>query len=161
MYQYQELFELHAELLKALAHPRRLEILQLLRHEPMNVSQMQEMLSLPQANLSQHLQILREAGVVKTERSGKEVRYSLAHKKFIKACDLMREILIERHQDDTRATSLSLDMLQLVPVVSDPVCHMRVSPKTASCSWEFQGSTYYFCATGCQEVFKKHPQKYA
>jgi DNA-binding transcriptional ArsR family regulator/YHS domain-containing protein len=158
---YQQLFEHHAELLKAMAHPRRLEILQLLRHEPMNVSQMQEMLSLPQANLSQHLQILRETGVVQTKRSGKEVRYSLANPKFIAACDLMREILVERHQHDELADTLSLDMLQLVPVVTDPVCQMRVSPKTASCSSEFQGTTYYFCASGCQEKFLRKPASYA
>lgn len=157
---YQELFELHAELLKALAHPRRLEILQLLRHESMNVSQMQEMLNLPQANLSQHLQVLREAGVVTTERHGKEILYSITDKKFVQASDLMREILIDRHQDDEIGATLSIDMLQLVPVVTDPVCKMRVSPKTASCSSEHDHRTYYFCATGCRQKFQQHPERY-
>ncbi len=157
---YQKLFELHADLLKALAHPRRLEILQLLRHEPMNVSYLQEMLGLPQANLSQHLQVLREAGVVSTQRRGKEMLYSVTNEKFIQVSDLMREILIEKHHNDSLGETLSLDMLELVPVATDPVCGMRLSPRTASCSTQHEGTHYYFCASGCQERFQKNPERY-
>lgn len=157
---YQTLFELHAELLKALAHPRRLEILQLLRHEPMTVSRIQEMLNLPQANISQHLQILRESGVVLTERHGKEILYSISNKKFVEAMDIFREILVDRHQNDELGPVLSTKMLDLVPLVTDPVCGMRVSPKTASCSTEHNHTHYFFCATGCLEKFNTSPNSY-
>jgi len=157
---YQTLFELHAELLKALAHPRRLEILQLLRHQPMHVSQIQEMLNLPQANISQHLQILRESGIVATERNGKEILYSISDKRFVEAADIFREILVYRHQNDELGSVLSSRMLDLVPLVTDPVCGMRISPKTASGSTEHDHTTYYFCAAGCQERFSKEPTKY-
>jgi len=157
---YQEVFQLHAELLKALSHPKRLEVIHLLRGNSLNVSEMVEMLGLPQANLSQHLMVLRDAGVVETEKRGKEVFYKLAHKNFIKASDLLREVLIEKHKNDDLADELVLKMADLVPVSVDPVCKMRVSPKTAARGFKYKKKTYYFCASGCLEKFKASPEKY-
>lgn len=157
---YQQVFHLHAELLKALAHPKRLEIVQLLRKQTLSVTEIQNMLDLPQANLSQHLQILRESGVVITHREGKQIYYRLSHPNFIKACDLMRQFLIEKHQDDPVATELSFKMSDLVPIVSDPVCGMRLSPKTAAFAHKHEGDNYYFCASGCLSQFKKDPNKF-
>lgn len=158
---YQEVFKLHSDLLKALAHPRRLEIIQLLREGELNVSQMQQMLGLPQANLSQHLMVLKENGVVEFKKTGKQVVYKLAHKNFVDASDLMRGILIERYKQDKRmASELNMKMHDLVPVVADPVCGMRVSPKTASYAQTVAGKNYYFCAGGCHKEFKKNQEKY-
>lgn len=158
---YSQIFELHAELLKALAHPRRLEIVQLLRDHAMNVTDIYEMLDLPQANISQHLMVLRDAGVVHTHRHGKQIFYALSHPKIIEASDALRSVLIDQFQGTQLAQTLNLRMKDLVPVVHDPVCHMRVSPKTASDSLQYQGQTYYFCATGCSKKFHEHPEKYA
>lgn len=157
---YQQVFQLHAELLKALAHPKRLEIIQLLRKQTLSVTEIQTMLDLPQANLSQHLQILRESGAVVTHRDGKQIFYRLSHPNFIRACDLMREILIEKHQSDPVATELSFKMSDLVPIVSDPVCGMRLSPKTAAFAHKHNGQNFYFCASGCFGKFRKNPDKY-
>jgi DNA-binding transcriptional ArsR family regulator len=67
-----------AELLKALSHPIRLCIVRgLMRKKKCNVSYMQECLDLPQSTVSQHLQKLRSAGIVETERNGLEVYYVL------------------------------------------------------------------------------------
>jgi ArsR family transcriptional regulator, virulence genes transcriptional regulator len=157
---YQEIFELHADLLKAMSHPRRLEVVNLLRDKGLNVGEMQSMLGLPQANLSQHLMVLREAGVLETEKKGKEVFYKLVSKNFVKASDLLREVLIERHKGDGLADELTMKMKDLVPVVTDPVCKMRVSPKTAARGYKHKGETYYFCAGGCYKEFKKNTKKY-
>ena len=157
---YSEIFELHAQLLKALAHPRRLEIIQLLREQELGVSEIYEMLDLPQANISQHLMILREAGVVKTRRSGKQIIYRLAHPKIILANDSLREVLIDQNADSPVAKAFTLKMKDMVPVVHDPVCQMRVSPRTAGVSLEYEGQMYYFCATGCSKKFQESPQKY-
>lgn len=157
---YQKVFELHADLLKALAHPKRLEIIQLLRDASLSVTDIQNMLDLPQANLSQHLQVLRLAGVVVTHKEGKQIYYRLAHKNFVKACDLMRQILIERHRDDQLADELVLSMSDLVPLVTDPVCGMRLSPKTAAFAEKLDGHIYYFCASGCLHEFINNPRKY-
>ena len=44
-------------------------------------------------------------------------------------------------------------------LVKDPVCKMKVSPKTAVAG-KYKNKTYYFCATGCKNSFKKEPEKY-
>ena len=157
---YQKIFELHSDILKALAHPKRLEIVQLLRGQSLSVCEIQTMLDLPQANLSQHLQILRQAGVVITNKTGKQIFYKIAHKNYIKACDLVREILVEKYQDSPLADELTLKMTDLVPLVTDPICGMRLSPKTAAFAEKYKNSNYYFCAAGCHLQFKKDPQKY-
>lgn len=66
-----------ADLLKAIAHPVRLCILEGLIDEECNVGKMQECLGLPQANVSQHLAVLRARGIVAGHREGLEVRYSV------------------------------------------------------------------------------------
>jgi len=72
-------FDEPADLLKALSHPIRLCIVRgLMRKKKCNVSYMQECLDIPQSTISQHLQKLRAAGVVTTERKGLEVNYILA-----------------------------------------------------------------------------------
>ena len=141
---YQQVFDLHSELLKALSHPKRLEVIHLLRNKNLSVTQIQKMLDLPQANLSQHLQVLRQAGVVQTEKKGKRIFYRLAHKNFARASDMLREVLIERHKNGPLADELTLKMTDLVPVVKDPVCKMRISPKTAAYAHKAGGQTYYF-----------------
>ena len=65
-----------AELLKALAHPVRLQIVHaLLRSGCRNVSCMEQGTGMSQSCISQHLQKLRSAGVVSAQRSGNEVYY--------------------------------------------------------------------------------------
>ena len=157
---YEKMFELHAELLKAIAHPRRLEIMQLLRRGSLPVTEMYTMLDLPQANISQHLQILRKAGVVKTQRKGKQMYYSIAHRNYVKASDFIRDVLIKTHKNDPLIKEMKYSMDRLVPVVHDPVCTMRISPKTAAFSSLYNGEQYYFCASGCYQQFLQKPRRY-
>lgn len=157
---YEQLFEMHAQLLKALAHPRRLEIINLLRDQELCVSEIYEMLDLPQANISQHLMILRDAKVLVTKRNGKQIIYQLANIKIIEASDLLREVLIDQHQDLNFGNQLQLRIKDLVPLVHDPVCQMRISPKTAGGSTQYENQEYYFCASGCLKKFNEEPQKY-
>lgn len=157
---YSQIFDLHAQLLKALAHPRRLEIVNLLRDQELCVSDIYEMLDLPQANISQHLMILRDAGILTTHRDGKQIIYKLAHTKIIEASDLLREVLIDQPKNSTLSSQLTLKMKDLVPLVHDPVCQMRVSPKTAGASEKYMDQEYYFCASGCLKKFQERPQKY-
>ena len=153
---YQQVFELHSNLHKAMAHPKRLEIIHLLRDQTLTVTQIQDMLDLPQANLSQHLQILRTSGVCSCRKLGKKIYYCLAHKNFIKASDLLRDVLVEKYKkDDKLADELTLKMSDLVPLAVDPVCGMRLSPKTAAFAYKHKGENYYFCASGCLHQFKE------
>ena len=158
---YEQVFRLHAQLLKALAHPKRLEILHLLRNQELSVSDIQTMLLLPQANLSQHLQILRAGGIVETKKNGKQISYRLSHPNFIEASDTIREVLVERYKNSPLADEFTTSMTDLVPLTLDPVCGMRLSPKTASYAATYSGKPYYFCASRCHDRFFKHPEKYS
>ena len=153
---YKQVFQIQSELLKSLSHPKRLEIVNLIRDRSMNVSDMVAMLDLPQANLSQHLSVLRLAGVVSTSKKGKEVYYSISHPNVVAALDMLREMLIQKYQGDKLANELTMKMTDLVPVVTDPICKMRVSPKTAGFALEHEGETYYFCASGCMKKFAEN-----
>lgn len=157
---YQEIFELQAQTLKALANPKRLEIINLLRDQSLSVSEMTTMLNLPQSNLSQHLQILRTAKIVHTKRNGKQIFYEICHPNFIKASDLIREALIENCDDSPLAKKLKTNIKKLLPLSLDPVCGMRISPKLANFTQTHQNKKYYFCASGCLQKFNKNPNNY-
>ncbi|MBV4421670.1 metalloregulator ArsR/SmtB family transcription factor [Clostridium tyrobutyricum] len=67
-----------AEILKVLAHPVRLCIVRgLLEKGQCNVSYMQDCLEIPQSTLSQHIQKLRTAGIIKGTRNGLEINYKV------------------------------------------------------------------------------------
>jgi len=157
---YNHLFKLQEDIFKALAHSRRLEIIHLLRDQELSVSEIYQMLDLPQANVSQHLQVLRDSGIVSANKIGKQVSYRIIHPEFLQIADLIRELLIKQHTNDTYADDLEIDMQDLVPLTHDVVCQMRVSPKTAGFVHEHLGERYYFCASGCLELFKKKPETY-
>lgn len=86
-------FELHADICKTLASPRRLEILYHLREGEKSFAALQEATGLSKANLSQHLSMLRERGVVAARREGQHAYFSLADRKIIQACELMGQVL--------------------------------------------------------------------
>ncbi len=92
----EELDRLHASVCKGLADPKRLLIINSLRDGPMSVSELCDDLNLPQSNVSQHLAILRDKGLVVAERHGQFVHYSLTSKKIIEAMDLLREVMAEQ-----------------------------------------------------------------
>jgi ArsR family transcriptional regulator len=91
-----KLYELHAAMCQVFTSPKRLEILNLLRDKELSVGELVKLAKIRQANLSQHLSILREKGIVKTRREGVMIYYSLANPKIIKAFDIIREMLLER-----------------------------------------------------------------
>ena len=90
------IFDLHARICRTFSHPKRLEILNLLRDGELPVSQLAEQMGVSLANVSQHLAVLRDKGVVVTRREGVSVYYRVSNPKIIQACDLMREVLFEQ-----------------------------------------------------------------
>jgi len=91
-----KIFELHSALCQTLANPVRLRILKLLRDGEMTVNEIARQLGIPQANVSQHLSVLRDRNVLTTRREGVSIYYRIAYPKIIKACDLVREVLFEQ-----------------------------------------------------------------
>lgn len=93
-----EIFRRQAELCKSLADPKRLMILDGLKDGQKSVNELAEIAGLKQSNASQHIGVLRRAGVIKPERQGNTVYYSLVTPKIAAACDLVREVIAEEIQ---------------------------------------------------------------
>ena len=89
-------FILHARVCQVLGHARRLEILDALRDQEKSAGEIAAILGIGKANLSQHLAIMRERGIVTASRDGLKVYYRVANPKVIQACDLMRQVLLEQ-----------------------------------------------------------------
>ena len=91
-----ELTQLHASVCKGLADPKRLLIINALRDGEQAVMDLCENLDLPQANVSQHLAVLREKGLVQARKDAQRVYYSVTSTKIIDAMDLLREVMNEQ-----------------------------------------------------------------
>ncbi|KUK40593.1 MAG: Regulatory protein, ArsR [Clostridia bacterium 62_21] len=87
---------LQAEVLKSLGHPTRLKIIELLRGGERCVCELIAALGLEQSNVSQHLGILRKAGLVACRKDGLRVMYRLTDPRVIEVTDLVRAMLVAR-----------------------------------------------------------------
>jgi DNA-binding transcriptional ArsR family regulator len=92
----QEVNQLHAEICAGLADPKRILILYALYEKPRNVNELVELLDLTQPMVSRHLKVLRERGMVYTNRIGATVEYRLADERLIQALDLLRAVLASK-----------------------------------------------------------------
>jgi ArsR family transcriptional regulator len=102
-----QLYRLQAELCQVLADPTRLELLSLLGEGPRAVKDLIEQTGQRQAKISQHLAVLRQRGIVRTQRIGTEVHYSLANPRILEACHITREVLLQQlTQQGALATQL-------------------------------------------------------
>src|SRR5437588_7117563 len=97
----QELDELVASMCKALNDPKRLLLLYALRDGRYTVTELCELIEAPQSNMSQHLALLRDRGLVKAERQGNNVVYSLRHPKVIDAIDILRGVMSDELERQT------------------------------------------------------------
>ena len=86
-----------SECLKVLSHPLRLKILFLIKDAPMNVSSIESFTGASQSNVSQHLAIMRYNGMVKQEKKGNEVYYSVASGRLKSLLEIIGDLLCERN----------------------------------------------------------------
>ena len=98
-----ELYNMHAEMCKVFSNPTRLEILNILKNKELSVTDMIKRTELSQANISQHLSIMRAKGIVISNRKGKNIYYKLSNPKIIKAFDIIREVLSERMEKSNKS----------------------------------------------------------
>ncbi len=91
-----EITRLHADFCSALADTRRLLLIYALNEGPKNVTELTEMIDASQPAVSRHLKMLRERGLVRAEREGVTVTYSLADDRLIEALDLLRAVMRDR-----------------------------------------------------------------
>ena len=90
-----KVFEMQADVCLALGNPRRLQILSILKDGEKQVGHMVEMMGINKANLSQHLAVLRQTGLIISRREGTAVFYRLVSPRITEACSIMRNVLLE------------------------------------------------------------------
>lgn len=94
----QTVYHLQAESLKALAHPLRIEVIDLLQKDELCFTEILEETGGLKSNLSQHLSILVNSGLLKVRRDSRCNYYSLSSAKVAKAITLVKEVLSENLQ---------------------------------------------------------------
>ena len=92
------LFEMHADMCQALANQYRLEIMHTLKDGERCVSDLAAELGISVHNVSQHLRIMKQRLLVHSRKEGQTVYYSVTNPKFVEACGLIREALLEEHR---------------------------------------------------------------
>jgi DNA-binding transcriptional ArsR family regulator len=97
-----EVFERQARICKAFANSTRLRMLDLLGKHDWAASELQKALGISKANLSQHMAILKSAGIVTARREGKAVYFSLTMPEVKSACQLIRDVLRAQLRDGRR-----------------------------------------------------------
>jgi len=86
-----EKVEKAADVLKAVAHPVRLKIIELLDGGEMTVTQIQEALGTSQSMTSQQLSLMKSRGILKSRRSGKSVHYFLERPEVVQVINCLKE----------------------------------------------------------------------
>ena len=89
------LWEMQADICQTLANPKRLRILNLLKDGELSVGAMVQVLGVAKANLSQHLGVMRQKGILAARREGTSIYYRLATPHITAACKIMRQVLLE------------------------------------------------------------------
>jgi len=89
------IYEMQEDACLALANPKRLQILNLLKDGEMSVAKLTEEMGINKANISQHLAILRQKNILEARRQGTTIYYRISNPKIIDACTIMRGVLIE------------------------------------------------------------------
>ncbi len=95
------IYQLHAQVCKALAHGIRIEIIDLLQDKEMGFGEIFEKTGIAKSSLSQHLSVMVENGILNQRKEGLNSYYRVSTDKVSKACQLMREVLIEKLEKST------------------------------------------------------------
>ncbi len=90
------IYNMQAGISKTLANPIRLAILHTLRDGEKSVNELTDTIGISQSNLSQHLAIMRQVGILKTRKQGTSIYYSVTNPKINQACDMVREVLVDQ-----------------------------------------------------------------
>lgn len=96
----EQIYLYHAEMCKVFSHPKRLELINILRDKEISAGELGERLGLAAANLSQHLTMMKERRILVSRKKGNMVYYRIANPRLLQAFDLLREILFEQIRSD-------------------------------------------------------------
>jgi ArsR family transcriptional regulator, virulence genes transcriptional regulator len=90
------IYNMQAGISKTLANPIRIAILHTLRDGEKSVNKLTDVLGISQSNLSQHLALIRQMGILKTRKQGTSIYYRVTNPKINQACDMVREVLLDQ-----------------------------------------------------------------
>jgi ArsR family transcriptional regulator, virulence genes transcriptional regulator len=88
-----QLYDMRARICQVLADPKRLRLIDALRDGERTVGELAESLGASYPNVSQHLNVMRDAGLVTPRRDGTTIFYRLAYPQITQACDIVRDVL--------------------------------------------------------------------
>lgn len=91
-----ELIQMKAELFKAMGHPARLAVIEMLAGGERCVCELQAAIDIEQSNLSQHLALLRKQGILDCYKDGARVIYRLRYPQILLAYSLMGDVIADR-----------------------------------------------------------------
>ena len=114
------LFRMHAELCKAMANEHRQAILHAVCNSEKCVGDLAAEIGISVHNVSQHLRVLKEQRLVASRKEGQTVYYHVTNMKFIEACSLMRQALVEQHVAQGESLQAA-ELLELQQSVSAPI----------------------------------------
>ncbi|HZD33011.1 MAG TPA: metalloregulator ArsR/SmtB family transcription factor [Candidatus Angelobacter sp.] len=97
-----EAYERQAVICKAFANPTRLQLMEMLMRGERWAVELQQGLGISKANLSQHLSVLRAAGVVSTRREGKQLHCGIAMPEVKQAIGVFRSMLKAQSKETRR-----------------------------------------------------------
>jgi DNA-binding transcriptional ArsR family regulator len=86
--------EIKAELFRALAHPARIRVLELLAESELSVGEIQPLVGIEMSHLSQQLAVLRRAGLVSTRKAGSSVFYAIRDPELVRLLASAKQLLI-------------------------------------------------------------------
>lgn len=98
--------DLIATRFKVLSEPLRLRILNTLQEGEKSVTELTELVEASQPNVSKHLKILQEAGILRREQNGNAVYYSIADESIFDLCELVCNSLQKRLEDHAKILAL-------------------------------------------------------
>lgn len=92
----QEINQLHASICSAISDPHRILLLYAIAEETRNVNGLAEVVGISQSAASRHLKVLKERGLIRSQRDGSQVIYTLTDDRYLKALDLLREVMLDQ-----------------------------------------------------------------
>jgi DNA-binding transcriptional ArsR family regulator len=102
-----------ADFFQALAHPTRIAIVEQLRNGELSAGVLIERLGVEQANISQHLGVLRAKNILVNRKAGNQVFYSVRDPRIIEVLDLMRRYF-HAHMSEVLATLKAIDKAEKI-----------------------------------------------
>ncbi|MCY6960185.1 metalloregulator ArsR/SmtB family transcription factor [Clostridium sp. ZC22-4] len=100
--------DMYTKVFKALAHPIRIKIVKELVNRELCVCELNENVEFTQSNLSQHLKILKDAGILKSEKDGLKIMYSIKDRRVVDIISIVDDMI----KDDIKNMSNKLKSVE-------------------------------------------------